>query len=833
MRTNHPHLSLLALALCSVLAASAANAQEPPQAPAAADATTTLDQIVVTGTPQGQSQKDAPFAISVVSKQRLDRAAPSSSVDMLRAVPGFSAEPSGGQGGGQNLYVRGLPAGGWYYVQYQEDGMTLFDEPQESFFNVDTLFSLDMMTERLEVVRGGTSPLFATNAPGGTVNAITRHGTATPEGAVRMTVGSDGLRREDAYSSGPLSENVLYSIGGYHRSDDGLRETGYTADKGGQVRGNLTFLMGDAILDVDAKYLDDRTAFYNPIPLDDPRNPSQSLSALLDPLDGTLLSNDLRRTTVPTFDGNRRISRNLDLADGIHNKVKQLGTHLEWNLDDGLTLNNRMRFVDAEVDYTALFSGAAPADAAAYLSTQLGRARTGFGNRVARVGYVSSGDGAVYDPAGADGLVLESGLWNARTHLRTLSDDLRLSKAFGESALGQHTLTAGVNVQHFEYAQDRLQNTVLTTLQNNAQRLDVLAYDAAGNVVGSVTQNGFVRYGNGVTRGFANGTYLSPYLWDSARFGRFGVDAGVRYTRYSADGGVYANTTRNLGDAGTLADDSAGGLSGAFSAREDRRHATQWTLGAEFALTPQLQTFARYTKSQRLPRLQNVYQTQNAAVTDIDQAEAGLRGAFGDTFSFSTVGFWSRFNDLSISAIVLDATGAVQTLALVGQTQTFGLESEFTWRPSAYFGVTGSATLQDPQTRSLSNATTGASYGDLDGKQISRIPKFMASLSPTLYFDIAGRPLELSATAYRMGQRYVDYTNATALPAYTTYDLGLFARLSDNLELQLHAANVDNSAGLTEGNARVDTLSGQGTAEAIYARPIFGRNYNASLTWRW
>lgn len=109
--------------------------------------------------------------------------------------------------------------------------------------------------------------------------------------------------------------------------------------------------------------------------------------------------------------------------------------------------------------------------------------------------------------------MLESGLWNARTHLRTLPDDLRLSKAFDATAAGQHTLTAGVNVQHFEYAQDRLQSTVLTSLRNNPQRLDVLAYDASGNVVGSVTQNGFVRYGNGVTRGFANGSYLSPYLF--------------------------------------------------------------------------------------------------------------------------------------------------------------------------------------------------------------------------------------------------------------------------------------------------------------------------------
>ncbi|MGS0578028.1 hypothetical protein ACQR5V_03360 [Xanthomonas oryzae pv. oryzicola] len=119
-------------------------------------------------------------------------------------------------------------------------------------------------------------------------------------------------------------------------------------------------------------------------------------------------------------------------------------------------------------------------------------------------------------------------MWNARTHLRTLSDDLRLSKAFDATAAGQHTLTAGVNVQHFEYAQDRLQSTVLTSLRNNPQRLDVLAYDASGNVVGSVTQNGLVRYGNGVTRGFANGSYLSPYLWDSVKFGRFGLDAGVR-----------------------------------------------------------------------------------------------------------------------------------------------------------------------------------------------------------------------------------------------------------------------------------------------------------------
>ncbi|MBP6706424.1 MAG: TonB-dependent receptor plug domain-containing protein, partial [Achromobacter sp.] len=283
MRPTAPTISLLALSLASVLWPSHGMAQETA---APGSEATSLDTVVVTGTPKGRSQKDAPFAISVLSETTLDRAAPTSSVEMLRSVPGFSAEPSGGRGGGQNIFVRGLPSGGWIFVQYQEDGLTLFDEPQESFFNVDTLFSLDMMTERLEVVRGGTSPLFATNAPGGTVNAITRRGTMTPEGSARLTAGSNGLWRADAYSAGPLSENVLYAVGGHFRQDDGLRRPGFTANDGGQLRASLTFLLGNAVLDVDAKLLNDRTAFYTPIPLADPRDPSRSLEAFIDPLEG-------------------------------------------------------------------------------------------------------------------------------------------------------------------------------------------------------------------------------------------------------------------------------------------------------------------------------------------------------------------------------------------------------------------------------------------------------------------------------------------------------------------------------------------------------------------
>lgn len=182
---------------------------------------------------------------------------------------------------------------------------------------------------------------------------------------------------------------------------------------------------------------------------------------------------------------------------------------------------------------------------------------------------------------------------------------------------------------------------------------------------------------------------------------------------------------------------------------------------------------------------------------------------------------------------MLDGAGNVQTLSLLGKTETFGIEADANWRPARFLNIAATATIQQPETKSLINTATGAAYDGLEGKQLSRIPRYIFSLTPTVYVDIAHRPVELSAQIYHLGRRFVDYTNETALPAYTTLELNLLARLTDRVEFQAHASNVTNTVGLTEGNARVDTLGGQGTDEAIYARPIFGRIVTASLSYKW
>ncbi|MFX4918100.1 hypothetical protein ABTB83_19190, partial [Acinetobacter baumannii] len=90
-------------AVAAVLAAAPAAAQTAPAAQAptpvaeAADSTTTLpgNEIVVVGTTgAGKKRQDAAFALTTVDASQLTKLAPASTADLLKVVPGVSAETS-------------------------------------------------------------------------------------------------------------------------------------------------------------------------------------------------------------------------------------------------------------------------------------------------------------------------------------------------------------------------------------------------------------------------------------------------------------------------------------------------------------------------------------------------------------------------------------------------------------------------------------------------------------------------------------------------------------------------------------------------------------------
>ena len=183
-----------------------------------------LDEVVVTGTAESIDKFTAPYAVSTLKQEAILDKAPRSLVDLLRGQPGLTVENSGGEGGDENIVIRGLPYAGFRLVDVLEDGIPLFESNYERFLNIDEIFRVDLMTEHAEVERGGTASIFSNNASGGVVNLITRHGTETQEGAIDLEGGSASLFRVSAYQSGPITDNLLYSIGGSYRVDDGLRD---------------------------------------------------------------------------------------------------------------------------------------------------------------------------------------------------------------------------------------------------------------------------------------------------------------------------------------------------------------------------------------------------------------------------------------------------------------------------------------------------------------------------------------------------------------------------------------------------------------------------------
>lgn len=827
-----------------------ASAQETERATGSGNASaipnsnaTPMESVVITGTALPRRRFDAPYANSILSEQQIELFAPLSTVDLFSRLAGFVTEPSGGEGG-NNVNVRGLPSTNFFFIPILQDGLPVFQEGQEDFLNADELVRTDLMTERVEAVRGGTSPIYTSNAPGATINFITKKGTREPQGAVRATWGDYGLVRFDAQWSGPVANDLLLSMGGFYRVDDGLRPTGFNADQGGQFRLNLTKLISGGEVTLYANRLDDKTAFYLPIPLADPRNPSVSLANLIDPSEGTLSSGDIQHVRLRTLNGTPGgTTVNEDLSEGIHSKITIVGGSIDRKFGDGWTLSDKARYTTGSVKFNSLFSLTPPDDAAVFLGEQLSRAQAGFGPGVTRLAYALAnprGPGGAripFDPAATQGLVTQGGWWSVDSHITNFMNDFRLTKSLSGMGPGSHEVTGGLYFSDYTFSQSRLFNTMLLETRNQPRALDVLAFDGAGNTVGSVTENGFLSYGDNTDiGGRVEGRLWAIYAADEWKLTESTrLDAGLRHQRARQRGYALGRTTQDLGNPQTLADDNVGGQSGTIDYRTEQLRGTAWTLGANHDFSNQFGAFARFTSSFRTPTLGDIYldSTQPSPVNSkVKEIEIGTKHRYRNYAAFVTA-FWNRFNPLVSTALTTDGSGNLVNTTFTSETENYGVELEGSWRPNAMFELFGNVTLQNPKYKNLSVLNTGQPIPGVEDNQVRRIPKLLASFTPTMNFMAFERRGKVYATLSHQGKKFVDSNNSTKLPGYTTLDAGVIYDVDRNLRFQLMGSNLTNKVGLTEGNPRTDALTGQGTGTAIYARPIFGRAFRMSLTYSW
>lgn len=835
--------SLFLYSVCLLAFAGGAAPAFAQQAPEAAKSTpqsngvgvegdTAPADIVVTGSARAQRRFDVSYAVNTLSSKDIEKLAPQSMAQLLSAIPGVQVESTGGEV--QNITrVRGIPTDRGY-LYFQQDGLPLFHDLDGYFFNAgDGMNRNDLMTQRIEVVRGGPAPIYASGAAA-IANVITRTGTETPHGEAKLTVGTTGLYRLDAYQSGPLGHDTYYAVGGFIRQNDGYRDAGFPFDRGGQIRGNLKHDFANGFITLSGQYTNDRNGFYLSLPTADPRNPSVSLNPYINSLTGTLSTPALRSVNIAYRTGAGVVqNRNSDLADGRHMRLGN--AQLDYEGDYGpWHVSAKAGYTEGRSRLNALYTTSNPQDATTFANNYRAAAQTAFGN-VASLGYAIAGtNGAtVYNPASQSGLVLNAQYRSTDAKFYSGQGDLSVTRKF-ETPIGTHDIRVGVYGADWGSSVFGVYQNYLLQVVSQPKTLDLVAYDAQGAVRGFVTDNGALNDASSLVGGKYDAQMVAVYgtdTWDVTD--RLRIDLGLRQEWYGYTGYSQTTAAYNLGNAATLADNSTRGFTGAIVNTKFKPKATNWTIGANYDLTHSFGAYARASQLE-VPAYASSVAIAGSSFTASKAKlyEAGIKAVAGRSYLYVT-GFYTKFDPLNASFTTFNPTTgrSDQVVNFVGSAEDKGVEADGLLHIRGPLTLSGALTVQDPKYINFTSVT-GASAGAVAGKQIVRQPKVYGNIRPSLDFNAGGGRLSVYGRYDYVGKRYVDVTNTTALPAYGYFSAGvMFDR--GPWSFQVTGDNITNAHGLTEGNTAGDTLTGQGTPDAIFGRPLWGRNVRFSVGLKW
>ena len=826
-------LAVLAGTMASVTFHVAAQQAPDPNAATTADKSSkdakNLDSIVVTARSgvDTRTKAQTSYSITTIDEDRLRMQAPTSVTEAMKSVPGFWVEASGGEASG-NIRARGIPVDGFGSVNLLEDGIPVQHDPALGYLNADQAFRLDETIERIEVVRGGPSSVFYSNAPAGAINFIPRQVGDTPEGIFKYTVGDYGLSRADMWYGTPIGNGWKLGLGGFYRVDSGIRDPGFNANEGGQFRVNLAKDFEHGRFSVDYKHLDDKVALYLGIPMR--TYPDGKIRAVpgFDGNFGTLAGPETEHVQMKEGDGSLY---DFDNSEGTHVKRDQLTLKFDYDLGDDWKLAESLRYDDTHTQRNGMFPNAVES-ADTFLTSAKSSIPAGATGLQLR--YVDN-PAQVFNNANqnGNGLVVIGGLRGVTMPIKELINDTRFMRKFdiGDQS---HDVTFGYYYARFDQSFSRYSSTVLLDTQDNARLLDLVAVNAAGQPVSTLTDHGVYHYGYEWENASGISTTNAFYVSDEWQVtDKLRIDAGARWEQVNTRGNTELKDAVNLGTPATSQIITG---SGQFTDWDHTFSKLGWTVGANWQFSDRQGLFARWTPTFRLPNL-STYITSPSA-TPLTQTmklgEVGYKYSDRQLDLYATA-FYTKYNDVSFSNYVFNPNSGASTVQQgYANTKTTGLELEGTWYPTSWFDVQVTGTLQDPEYKNLTytELVNGAPVlRDFVDNQLIRVPKVSYRIVPGVNL-LDGR-LRLQLAYEYEGARYVDTANSVRLPSYDVLSASARYDISRICSLYFYVDNITNSEGLTEGNPRAGELqSSDAGANTFIARPILGRAYRASIMYR-
>lgn len=818
-----------------------------------------IEEILVTGVPRGGATKlEASVSVSALPAEQVGNLAPRSVAEVFRSLPGIRAESSGG-GGNANLTIRGIPlaTGGSKYMQIHEDGLPVLEYGDINFGNTDNFIRFDASVDRIESIRGGSASTFASNSPGGIINIISKTG-GEEGGSVGVSFGVDYDEfRTDFEYGGRLSDDISYHIGGFFRDGEGVRETNFNGDNGGQIKANITKEFDDGFLRFYFKRLDDRVTTYLPSPVRVNSNGDFGAVAGYDAATQSLHSPQTNNIT--TFDQFGNPVRR-SVADGIESLVTAFGFEFERDLSDGFTVNNKFRTSDITGGFISPFTDgfAGGTDTIANKGQALcTSASVGGVSLDCTGGVIATINGVAADP---NQLAYTNLLFDTEFHdLGNLVNDLKFTRNF-ESA----TVTFGVyySNQNIKTSWNSWHTRMQTLVGGGAQNIHYEAVnagiDANGNAVNVVlADNGALTQSFLAWDWDLEYTTMAPYLNVGFDIGdRATLDLSLRRDDVEArgrrlDGCCGGNTSVDLNGNGSIGQftvvngvitrldsdallensgaTSAGFIAGGVRVLNENNAAvtnvnydadnTSFSIGGTYLLTDDSSVFLRYSEGGRAiaDRLTQVAGSLNvdgslSATTDgfdeVTQLEIGYKHV-SDTWSL----FATYFNT------EVEETNAELTsgLTFVRDYDASGLEIEGSVDFGDYFRIRGNATWTDAEI--ASDALNAAVVGNTPRRQAD----FIYTINP----DFSTDNFSIGAVLQGSTDYFVSDINDLQQDGYTLINLYGNWFINDDIMVYLNINNLTDEFVVTE------VEEGSGAAGSIVrGRPLSGTSTVVGVNYR-
>ena len=785
------------VALCGIaIPALAQTAPAPDNAP----------EIVVTGTAnsQGVLKQAAPYAITTMNEQLIKDVAPTSAADLVKIVPGLYAETTGGVAG-PNIEVRGFPtAGDAPYVTMQLDGLPIFPAATLSFLDNSSQLRVDDTLKRVEATIGGPAVLWGSGQPGATINWVEKNGKTDQNGLLRGTVGNGGLFRVDGYFGGEIANGWYASIGGFWRTDHGIRDTQYPADRGGQIVGTITHDIDGGTVTLYGRTTNDKNAFFTPIPLlntGTATNPKLAAYPGFDPLTATFLGNANRIAALPG-------GPTLDLADGrgIDNHV--VGVDFTKSLGDRFDFSNKLSYMWGTATCACQFTGDNPTTLGAYAAAQvaadIGRgAPAGTSTTIGSATLVGSGT-AITD---MNTPVIDIGVWYVRKDLTAFQDEARL--AFHVTPTNTVTLGAWFSDSTSHDIWD-LGNAQLMTMSNNATPIAVTMSDGSK----LTNADGFASSSSYSINNRYDGKNIAGIIadhWDVTP--RFTVDLGARFEHESVNGTLISPTSQFIGTAANQLYAYGASVATTPTSLSFRKDAAAYAIDADYQIAHNFNAFLGFNHGYILPTFDDL-RSGVFDTTHVDQLQGGIKRN-SRLWSLNLTGFYNAFAGQRSEQILSDGT----IVEYVTSSHTEGLEFQGALRP--FTGVQ----LDLDGTYQHGKYTAGGT--GITNETVVRQPAFQLRFTPSYSLPFGNNKARVFGTVSYIGKRYADLQNDQVLPSYTTLDLGAEVQVSKAVELRVSANNVTNTLAITEGNTRV-LGTGLASNGVFLGRPLFGASYQFS-----